>query len=174
MQSNGNLLSYLRNVSVQDSSVVGLVFFFFFFMSNGNDVRSQGLCILTVPRGFKCLVKGKRHITRNGKVVKCSIDQGLLCITSCHTWLDLPQTLADEQRPVDEHPVRRPIDLKVAEQHIGPEKGEDLINAVVRLIVRRHFGIGDIRRERGECVCGAARASPQRENGEVSCQRQQA
>lgn len=103
-------------------------------------------------------------------MVECNIDQGLLCITSSHAWLDLPQTLTDKQRPVDEHPVRRSIDLKVAEQHIGPEEGEDLIDAVVRLIVGGHIGIGDVRWERGECVCGAARASPQRENGEVSCQ----
>lgn len=95
----------------------------------------------------------------------------LLCIPSCHVGFDLPQTFTDKQRPVDEHTVRGSTDLKVAEQNIGPKQREYLIDAVVRLAVGGHIDIEDARLERGECVCGAARASPERENGKVSWRR---
>ena len=93
----------------------------------------------------------------------------LLSLTSIHVRLDLPQTLADKQRSVNEHTIGRSIDFEVTEQDIGPEEREDFIDAVVRLVVWGHIEIGDVGGERGEGVCGAARASTEREDGEVAC-----
>lgn len=160
----------------------------FIIINRDDDIRSQSLCILTVPRGLKSLVERERHITGNCEMVKGNVDHGLvqsaaahenriysfiylLCIPSRRVGFDLPQTFADKQRPVDKHTVRGSINFEVAEEDIGPEQRENLIDAVVRLAVGGHIDIKGTRRERGECVCGAARASPEREDGEVSWQR---
>lgn len=145
------------------------------------NIRSQSLCILTVPRGIESLVKGERHVTGNCEMVERDINQSLtmldktpfqakqfihnaylLSLTSRHVRLDLPQTLADKQRSVDEHTIGGTIDFEVAEQDIGPEERENFIDAVVRLVVRGHIEIGDVGGKRGEGVCGAARASTER------------
>lgn len=103
-------------------------------------------------------------------MIQRNIHKSLLSFTGRHVRLDFPQTLADEQDAVDEHTISRAVDFKVAKQHIGTEEGDDLVDAVVGLIVRGHVGVGDVGGERGEGVCGAARASPERKDGEVACQ----
>lgn len=46
----------------------------------------------------------------------------LLSLPGTHRRLDLAETLADEERSINEHAVGGAIDLKVAEQHICPEE----------------------------------------------------
>lgn len=55
----------------------------------------------------------------------------LLSLPGIHRRLDLAEALADEEGPINEHPVGRSIDLKVAEQHICAEEGQDLIDTIV-------------------------------------------
>lgn len=92
----------------------------------------------------------------------------LLRIASSHRRLHLAQALGDEQRSIDEHTVGGAVDLEVAEQNIGPEERQDLVDTVVGLAVGGHFGIG-VRRERREGVCGAASAGAEGEDGEIAC-----
>lgn len=68
----------------------------------------------------------------------------LLRLARGHARLDLAQTLADKEDPVDKHAVGGAVDLEVAEQDIGAEEGEDLVYAVVRLAIRRDIGVGDV------------------------------
>jgi hypothetical protein len=44
-----------------------------------------------------------------------------------HTRLDLPQNLLHEEDAIDEHPVRRALDLKVAEKGVCAEEQEDFV-----------------------------------------------
>lgn len=46
----------------------------------------------------------------------------LLRITGIHSWLDLPEAVANKQSSINEHAVRGAIDLEVAEQDIGTEE----------------------------------------------------
>jgi len=150
------------------------------------DVRPKALCILTIPRGLKGLVERERHITWNGEIIKCNVGQSLailsvlpplygrrsiylLCITSTHRRLDLPEAFADEQGSVDKHAVGGTVDLKVAEQHTGTEEGQDLIDTIVGLVVGRDVDVGGIRGQRGQSVCGTPGASAQRQDREVPC-----
>lgn len=166
--------------------------------TNKANILSQRLRILTIPRRLEGLVQREGHVTGDGEVVESGVDQGLLrsaaphhtsyspIILSTgatdvmtyllrlprrHARLDLAQTLADEQDAVDEHAVGGALDLEVPEEGIGAEEGEDLVDAVVRLAVRVDVGLVGARGQRGEGVCGAARASAEREEGEVSCRR---
>lgn len=93
----------------------------------------------------------------------------LLCLPRCHRRLHLPQTLADKQRSVDKHAVRGAIDLEVAEEHVGAEERENLVDAVIRLTVCGDVDVEGVRGERGEGVCGAAGAGAEGEDGEVAC-----
>jgi hypothetical protein len=61
--------------------------------------------------------------------------QYLLSLPNRHSRLYLPQALRDKQRPVDKHAVGGPVDLKVAEEDIRAEEGQDFVDAVVRLAV---------------------------------------
>lgn len=58
-----------------------------------------------------------------------------------HARPDLGQAFTDKQGSVDKHAVGRAVDLEVAEQDIGPEKGQDLVHAVVRLALRRDIDV---------------------------------
>jgi hypothetical protein len=55
----------------------------------------------------------------------------LLSLPGIHRRLDLAETLADEEGTINEHPVGGTIDLKVAEEHICAEQGQDLIDTIV-------------------------------------------
>ena len=68
----------------------------------------------------------------------------LLRIPGSHRRLDLAETLADEERSINKHPIGRAVDLKVAEQHVGPEERQDLIDAIVGLVLGGHINVGGI------------------------------
>lgn len=68
----------------------------------------------------------------------------LLGIPGSHRRLDLAETIANEERSINKHPVGRAVDLKVAEQHIGPEKRQDLIDAIVGLVLGGHVNVGGV------------------------------
>lgn len=93
----------------------------------------------------------------------------LLCVPRTHGRLDLPEAIADEQCPVNKHAIGRSIDLEIAEEDIGAEKGEDLVDTIVGLVVGRDVQVRSIGWKRGQSVCGTASASSQRQNREVPC-----
>lgn len=95
----------------------------------------------------------------------------LLCLSGCHARLHLAQALADEQDTIDQHAVGGPLDLEVAEECIGTEKREDLIDTVVRLAIGVNIDVGRRGRKRGESVCGAACAGAEGEEREIACER---
>jgi hypothetical protein len=67
--------------------------------------------------------------------------QYLLSLPDRHSRLNLPQALCDEQRPVDKHAVGGPVDLKVAEEDIRAEEGQNFVDAVVGLAVRLYVDV---------------------------------
>ena len=83
----------------------------------------------------------------------------LLRIASAHCRLDLPEALADKQGSIDKHAVGRPVDLKIAEQNIGTEEGQDLVDAIVGLAVGGDVDIEGIGGQGGQSVCGTTSAS---------------
>ncbi len=52
-----------------------------------------------------------------------------------HPRLDLPQTLTNEQDPIDQQPVRRTLDFEIPEKRIGPKQRQYLIKGVVGFAV---------------------------------------
>lgn len=92
----------------------------------------------------------------------------LLGVPRTHRWLDLPEAIADEQGSVNKHAIGGAVDLKVAEEDIGTEKGEDLVDAIVGLAVGSGVHVRSIGRKRGQGVCGPASASTQRQDREVA------
>ncbi|MCJ1483904.1 hypothetical protein MMC06_004072 [Schaereria dolodes] len=93
----------------------------------------------------------------------------LLRLTTPHPRPDLAQTLAHEQDPIDQQPVRRALDLEVAEKGIGAKQREHLVERVVGLRVRVDVDGGGGGGKRGEGVCGAAGAGAQGEECDVAC-----
>jgi len=85
--------------------------------------------------------------------------------------LDLAQAVADEPDAVDQQPVGRPLDLKVAEEGVGAEEREHLVQDVVRLgvgvgrLVRGQRRVGE-----GEGVDGPADLGAEGEEREVADQ----
>lgn len=150
---------------------------------------------MAIAGRLKGLVQGERHVTGNRELVESSIDQSLcqtmniyqllsaaltpgegltthlLCLSGCHARLHLAQALADEQDTIDQHAVGGPLDLEVAEECIGTEKREDLIDTVVRLAIGVNIDVGRRGRKRGESVCGAACAGAEGEEREIACER---
>jgi hypothetical protein len=132
------------------------------------EVLSQCLRILAVSGRLERLVQREGHITGDSEMIERNINQSLLSLARGHARFDLPQTFTDEQCAVDEHAVCRSVDLKVPEKHIGAEKRQDFVYAVVRLAVGRHIHIGDIGGQRGEGVCGAASTGAEGEDREIA------
>lgn len=55
----------------------------------------------------------------------------LFSISPPQVWLDLAQYLTDKQNTIDQHSVRRSLDLEVAEESICTEQRQDLVERVV-------------------------------------------
>lgn len=91
----------------------------------------------------------------------------LLGVPRTHGRLDFPQAIADEQGSVNKHAIGRTIDLEVAEEDIGTEKGEDLVDAIVGLAVGSDVHVRSIGGKSGQGICGTASASAQRQDREV-------
>lgn len=91
----------------------------------------------------------------------------LLSVPRAHRRLDLPQAIAHEQGSVDQHAIGRAVDFEVAEQDVGTEEGEDLVDAIVGLAVGSDVHARGVRGKGGQGVCGATSASAQRQNREV-------
>lgn len=66
----------------------------------------------------------------------------LLSIPRRHSRLNLSQTLTQKQYTINQHAVRGTLDLKVAKEHIGAEKGEDLVDAVVGFAIGVDVEVG--------------------------------
>ena len=60
--------------------------------------------------------------------------------------LDPGQAIADEPDAVHQQSVGRALDLKVAEERVGPEQSQGLVQNVVRLRVRIGRLVGGQRR----------------------------
>jgi len=90
-----------------------------------------------VPVGRRSIVCVESEVgfTRYGKVVNGeSVEQlcGLELVGDGALALDLCQTVTDEEDEHDEQAVRRSLDLKVAEERVGSEQIECLVNDVER------------------------------------------
>jgi hypothetical protein len=83
--------------------------------------------------------------------------------------LDLGEAVADEPDAVDEQAVCGALDLEVAEEGVGAEEGEDLVEDVVALAVRVGGLVrGERWRGEGECVGRATGLGAQGQKGEVA------
>lgn len=92
----------------------------------------------------------------------------LLGVPRTHSRLDLSKAIADEQGSINKHAIGRAIDLEVAEEDIGTEKGEDLVDAIVGFAVGSDVHVRSIGGKGGQGVCGTASASAQRQDREVA------
>lgn len=93
----------------------------------------------------------------------------LLGVPFAHARLDDAQGLADEEDAIDEDAVGGALDLKVAEEGVGAEEGEDLVDGVVRLVRRLDRQLRHVGGQRGQLQRRAARAGAQRQQREVAC-----
>lgn len=116
------------------------------------------------------LVERPCRVSRNSKVkVKRQVQNILLSITQRSLGSDLCQTIADKPDSIHEQTVGRTLDLKVAEECVGAEEGEDLVEDIVALTV----GVGRLvgrqrRRGVGEGVGRASGLGTEREEREVA------
>jgi hypothetical protein len=96
------------------------------------DVLSQDLCFLSIPRRLKGLVERECSVARNGKVcVESEVHDGLLGVSPGHLRLDLLDDFANEQDAVYQDTVGGAFDLEVAEEGVGTEQGQCLVQRVV-------------------------------------------
>lgn len=83
------------------------------------------------------MVQGERGVTRDGEVeVEGGVEDVLGGVAEGVVGSDLAEALADEEDAVDEEAVGGALDLEVAEEGVGAEEGEHLVEDVVRLGVR--------------------------------------
>ena len=94
----------------------------------------------------------------------------LLSLSPRHAWLDLAKDFAHKQDAIDHNTVGGTLDLEVAEEGVCAEKGQDLIERVVRLVRRIDGELGDVGWKRWELLCGAAGSCAERKKGEVAWQ----
>lgn len=108
------------------------------------------------------LVQGKPGITRNREIqIEGQIHNILPGVAGTSIGLDLLQAIAHKPDAIDEKPVRRTLDLKVAKESICAEDGEDFIEDIVALAVDVGDFMGGQRLGRkGERIGGAARLRP--------------
>lgn len=98
----------------------------------------------------------------------------LLCVTHLlgfpppHAWLDLAQYLAHKQDAIDHDTVGGTLDLEVAEECVGAEEGEDLIERVVRLVRCIDSKLCDVRGQRRELLCRSTGSCAQRQERKVA------
>lgn len=92
----------------------------------------------------------------------------LLSISPGHACLDLAQRLAHKQNAVNQHAVSRALDLKVAEEGVGAEEGEDFVDGVVRLVRGINGELGDVGGERGQRHGGSACPRAERQQGKIA------
>lgn len=116
------------------------------------------------------LVEGKGRVARNGKVgVEGEVQDILGSIADTGAGLDLGQAVTDEPDAVDKQTVGGALDLEVAEEGVGAEEGEDLVEDVVALAVRVGRLVGGQRRVReGEGVGRTAGLCSERQEREVA------
>ena len=114
------------------------------------------------------LIQGPCGVAGDGKVgVEGDVHDILLGFAGAGLGLDLGEALADEQDAIDEEAVGVALDLKVAEEGVCAEQGEDLVEDVVALVVRVGRLVGGQRDER-EGVGGTAGLGAQGEEREVA------
>lgn len=120
--------------------------------------------------GAAYLVQGPPRVAGDGKVgVQRQVHDILPRAPRVGARLDLAQAVADEPDAVHEQAVRGALDLKVAEEGVGAEQRQHLVEYVVRVAVRVGRLVGGERRGgRREGVGGAAGLGAQGEEGEVA------
>lgn len=139
------------------------------FLTYLAEIAPQGLCLVAVPGGLEGLVEWEARFAGEAELLEGAVDEGLLGGFGVHVRLDLGQTVGDEQDAVDQHAVCGALDLKVAEERVGPEQRQDLVQTVVRLRVRVHVQCVRARRQRWQRECRPACFRAQWEEREVSC-----
>lgn len=82
---------------------------------------------------------------------------------------NLPQHLTHKQNPIYQHPIRRPLDLKVAEKGIGAEERQDFIKRIIRFVRGVDGQVCDVGGEGWELDGWAAGAGAEGEEGKVAC-----
>lgn len=102
------------------------------------EIAPQGLGLGAIPRGLKGLIEREAGLARQAELLEGAVDQGLLGGLGVHVRLHFAQTVGDEQDAVDQHAVRGSLDLKVAEERVGAEQRERLVQAVVGFRVWVH------------------------------------
>jgi hypothetical protein len=135
------------------------------------DVRPQRLGLISVSRALERLVERKTGLAGQTELLEREVCEEFLGGRGVGIALrrEFLQALGEEEDPVDEQAVGRAFDLKVAEEGVGAEEGEDFVEDVVGFGVWVDVERRDRGWERGQRVGGAARFGPQREEGEVAC-----
>jgi len=83
------------------------------------------------------LVQREARVARNGEIeVQGGVEDLLGGISDAVLGADLGKTLADVEDAVDKQAVGRALDLEVAEEGVGAEQRQYLVEDVVRLGVR--------------------------------------
>lgn len=104
-------------------------------LSHLADVLSQDLCFLSIPRRLEGLVEREGSVARNGKVcVKSEVHDGLLGVSPGHLRFDLLNDFAYEQDAVYEDAIGGTFDFKIAEEGVGAEQGQSLVQRVVAFV----------------------------------------
>lgn len=132
--------------------------------------RKRELVQRRISKATTYLVQGPARVARKRKVhIQRQVHNLLLRVPGRSPWLNLPQAVAHEPDAVHEQPVRRPLDLKVAEEGVRPEQREHLIENVVGLAVRvGRLSGGEVGGGGGQGVGGAPGLGAEGEEGEVA------
>jgi hypothetical protein len=158
------------------------------FLSHLHDVLPQNLCLLPICRRLEGLVQWEPSISRDREVgVERQVHDGLtilvrplpslpllwthlLGLSPRHARLDLAKDFAHKQDAINHNAVGGTLDLEVAKEGVCAEKGQDLIERIVRLVRSIDGELGDVGWKRWELLCGAAGSCAERKKGEVAWQ----
>ena len=99
-------------------------------------ITPQLLRLIAIPWCLIRLIQRKPRLTGYAELLQRAVDQRLLCGSRVHVRLHFREAVGEEENAVDEHAVGGAFDLEVAEEGVGAEEGEDLVEAVVGFAVR--------------------------------------
>jgi len=99
-------------------------------------IGPQHLGILPVPGCLERLVQREPGLSGQAELLEREVGQNLLGGAGVVGGFDLGEAVGKEEDGVDEQAVSRPVDLEVAEEYVGAEERERLVQDVVRFAVR--------------------------------------
>jgi len=118
---------------------------------------------------FELLVEWEAGVTGHGEVcVERDVHECFFGFAAGHVTLNLWQNILHKQYPINQHPIRRSLDLEIPEKSIRPKQTQDFIERIVGFMAGIYVGVCGTCGEGWELQGGAAGACAEGEEREVA------